>query len=178
MQIPKKVPTGSIQEIEYFTFSYIHGPWLFILWFHCGFCKKKGKFRVLNGFSHLQTSTNKITIVKNQKLATKNFLFNMHIHLPFGNIWRLFLLWTICLNMFLWNIGIVYFIIEFQQFPLDTPYIPQKRKQILQIWWLYHSRDWIVAVSRPLQNYTESANPIGTVLACFFCFLFFIFLAT
>ena len=32
------------------------------------------------------TKTNKITIVKNQKLATKNFLFNMHIHLPFGNI--------------------------------------------------------------------------------------------
>jgi hypothetical protein len=75
MQIPIKIPTGSIQEIEYFTFSYIHGPWLFILWFHCGFCNKKGKFRVLNGFSHLQTSTNKITIVKNQKLATKNFLF-------------------------------------------------------------------------------------------------------
>jgi hypothetical protein len=25
MQIPIKIPTGSIQEIEYFTFSYIHG---------------------------------------------------------------------------------------------------------------------------------------------------------
>jgi hypothetical protein len=43
------------------------------------------------------TKTNKITIVKNQKLATQNFLFNMHIHFPFGNIYRLFLLWvSIC----------------------------------------------------------------------------------
>jgi hypothetical protein len=32
------------------------------------------------------TKTNKITFVKNQKLATQNFLFNMHIHFPFGNI--------------------------------------------------------------------------------------------
>ena len=32
------------------------------------------------------TKTNKITIAKNQKLATQNFLFNMHIHVPFGNI--------------------------------------------------------------------------------------------
>ena len=32
------------------------------------------------------TKTNKITIVKNQKLATQNFLFNMHIHFTFGNI--------------------------------------------------------------------------------------------
>jgi hypothetical protein len=32
------------------------------------------------------TKTNKITIAKNQKLATQNFLFNMHIHFPFGNI--------------------------------------------------------------------------------------------
>jgi hypothetical protein len=84
-------------------------------------CNKKGTFRVLNGFSHLQTSTNKITIVKNQKLTTKTSF-------------------------------------------------------------LKHDRDRIVAVSRPLQIYTESANPIGTVLACFlfffialffFCFLFF-----
>jgi hypothetical protein len=29
---------------------------------------------------------NKKTIVKNQKLATQNFLFNMHINFPFGNI--------------------------------------------------------------------------------------------
>ena len=29
---------------------------------------------------------------------------------------------------------------------------------------------YIVAVSRPLQIYTESANPIGAVLACFFIF--------
>jgi hypothetical protein len=27
-----------------------------------------------------------ITIAKNQKLATQNFLFNMHINFPFGNI--------------------------------------------------------------------------------------------
>jgi hypothetical protein len=56
MQIPIKIPTGSIQEIVYFTFSYIHGSWLFILWFHCGFCNKKGTFRVFTGFGHLQTS--------------------------------------------------------------------------------------------------------------------------
>ena len=56
MQILIKIPTGSIQEIEYFTFSYIHGSWLFILWFHCGFCNKKGTFRVFTGFGHLQTS--------------------------------------------------------------------------------------------------------------------------
>ena len=29
---------------------------LFILWFHCGFCNKKGTLRVLTGFGHLQTS--------------------------------------------------------------------------------------------------------------------------
>ena len=29
---------------------------LFILWFHCGFCNKKGTFRVFTGFGHLQTS--------------------------------------------------------------------------------------------------------------------------
>ena len=136
MQIPIKIPTGSIQEIVYFTFSYIQGSWLFILWFHCGFCNKKGSFRVFTGFAHLQTSetsgrnmtvelesrhpllpkagwgkwrfdsdlkkkmetfvdtsafnagvkekntkANTITIVKNQKLATQNFLFNIHIQL-------------------------------------------------------------------------------------------------
>ena len=32
------------------------------------------------------TKTNKITIVKNHNLATQNFLFNMHINFPFGNI--------------------------------------------------------------------------------------------
>jgi hypothetical protein len=48
-----------------------------------------------------------------------------------------------------------------------------KRKQNLQIWSLYHSRDRIVAASRPLQIYTESANPIGAVLACFFVVVFF-----
>jgi len=43
MLIPLKIPTGSIQdkEIEYFTFSYLHGSCLFILWSHCGFCNKK-----------------------------------------------------------------------------------------------------------------------------------------
>jgi hypothetical protein len=40
-----------------------------------------------------------------------------------------------------WNIGIVCFIIELHQFTSGTPYIPQKRKQNLQIWSLYHSRD-------------------------------------
>ena len=38
------------------------------------------------GVKEKNTKTNKITIVKNQKLATQNFLFNMHIHFPFGNI--------------------------------------------------------------------------------------------
>ena len=56
MQILIKIPTGFIQEIEYLTFSYIHGSWLFILWFHCGLCNKKGTFRVFTGFGHLQTS--------------------------------------------------------------------------------------------------------------------------
>ena len=56
MQIIIKIPTGSIQEIEYFTFSYIHGSWLFILWFHCGFWNKKGTCRVFTGFGHVQTS--------------------------------------------------------------------------------------------------------------------------
>ena len=37
------------------------------------------------GVKEKNTKTNKITIVKNQKLATQNFLF-MHIHFPFGNI--------------------------------------------------------------------------------------------
>ena len=38
------------------------------------------------GEKEKNTKTNKITIVKNQKLATQNFLFNMHINFPFGNI--------------------------------------------------------------------------------------------
>jgi hypothetical protein len=44
-------------------------------------CNKKGTFRVLNGFSHLQTSTNKITIVKNQKnpFKTLNVPFLLQI---------------------------------------------------------------------------------------------------
>jgi hypothetical protein len=39
-----------------------------------------------DGVKEKNTKTNTITIVKNQKLATPNFLFNMHIHFPFGNI--------------------------------------------------------------------------------------------
>ena len=70
--------------------------------------------------------------------------------------------------MILWNIGIICFIIELHQFTSGTPYIPQKRKQNLQIWSLYHSRDRIVAASWPLQIYTESVNPIGADLAWFF----------
>jgi hypothetical protein len=38
------------------------------------------------GVKEKNTKTNKITIVKNQKLAPQNFLFNMHINVPFGNI--------------------------------------------------------------------------------------------
>ena len=38
------------------------------------------------GVKEKNTKTNNITIVKNQQLATQNFLFNMHIHFPFGNI--------------------------------------------------------------------------------------------
>ena len=38
------------------------------------------------GVKEKNTKTNKITIVENQKLATQNFLFNMHINVPFGNI--------------------------------------------------------------------------------------------
>ena len=38
------------------------------------------------GVKEKNMKTNKITIVKNQKLAIQNFLFNMHINFPFGNI--------------------------------------------------------------------------------------------
>jgi hypothetical protein len=38
------------------------------------------------GVKEKNTNTNNITIVKNEKLATQNSLFNMHIHFPFGNI--------------------------------------------------------------------------------------------
>ena len=38
------------------------------------------------GVKEKNTKRNKITIVQNQKRATQNFLFNMHIHFPFGNI--------------------------------------------------------------------------------------------
>ena len=58
MQIPIKSPTGSIQdkEIENFTISYLHSSWLFILWFQCGFCYKKGTFGIFTRFCHLQMS--------------------------------------------------------------------------------------------------------------------------
>jgi hypothetical protein len=39
-----------------FVFVFFSGSWLFILWFHCGFCNKKGTFRVFTGFGLLQTS--------------------------------------------------------------------------------------------------------------------------
>ena len=125
------------------------------------------------GVKEKNTKTNKSIIVKNRKLATQNFLFNMHINFPFGNIKRLSLLWKICLNMNLWNIGIVCFIIELHQYTSGTPYIPQKKKTNLQIWSLYHSRVRIVAALRSLQIYTESANLIGAVLSWFFFFFFF-----
>jgi hypothetical protein len=35
------------------------------------------------------TKTNKIILLENRKLATQNFLFNQHIHFPFGKIKRL-----------------------------------------------------------------------------------------
>jgi hypothetical protein len=53
------------------------------------------------------------------------------------------------------------------QFTSGTPYIPQMCKVARS---LYHSRDRIVATSRPLQIYNESANPI---VAVFSCLLFF-----
>jgi hypothetical protein len=98
----------------------------------------------------------------------------MHINFPFGKTYKDFPFCGICLHMILWNIGIVCFIIELHQFTSGTPYISQKIKENLQMWSLYHSRDRIVAASRPLQIYTESANPIGAVLSCFFfCFFYF-----
>jgi hypothetical protein len=53
------------------------------------------------GVKEKNTKTNKIIIVKNRKIATQNFLFNMHINVPFGNIKRLSFSWKICLNMIL-----------------------------------------------------------------------------
>jgi hypothetical protein len=120
------------------------------------------------------TKTNKITIVKNQNLQNKTSFLTCIYIFPLVT-YKDFLLWKICLNLILWNIGIVYFIIELHQFTSGTPYIPQKRKENLQIWSLYHSRDRIVAASRPLQIYTGSANPIGAVLACFFFVFLFLF---
>jgi hypothetical protein len=38
------------------------------------------------GVKEKNTKTNNITIVRNQKLATQNFLCNLHINFPFGNI--------------------------------------------------------------------------------------------
>ena len=47
------------------------------------------------GIMEKNMKTNKITIVKNQNLATQNFLFNMNITFPFGNMHRLSLLCNI-----------------------------------------------------------------------------------
>ena len=79
------------------------------------------------GVKEKNTKTSNITIVKHQKLAAQNFLFNLHMHFPFGNMQRLFLLCKICLNMILRNIGFVCFIIELHQFTSGATYIPQKR---------------------------------------------------
>ena len=61
-----------------------------------------------------------------------------------------------------------------------TLYTTKKNEKNLQIWSLYHTRNRIVAASRPLQIYTESANAIGAVLACFIfvfvcLYVFFLF---
>jgi len=64
--------------------------------------EKKWKFLQIQVLSMLGVKgKNKIIVVKNRKLATQNFLFNMHINFQFGNIKRLSLLWKICLNMIL-----------------------------------------------------------------------------
>ena len=44
------------------------------------------KMEIFADVKEKNTKTNKIIIVKNRKLATQNFPFNMHIHFPFGNI--------------------------------------------------------------------------------------------
>jgi hypothetical protein len=41
------------------------------------------------GVKEKNTKTNKITMVKNQKLVTQNFPFNMHINFTFGSIYKL-----------------------------------------------------------------------------------------
>jgi len=56
--------------------------------FDSDFKKKKRKclqIEVLSilGVKEKNTKANKIIIVKNRKLATQNFFFNMHIHFPF-----------------------------------------------------------------------------------------------
>jgi hypothetical protein len=38
------------------------------------------------GVNEKNTKANKVMIVKNRKLATQDFFFNMHIQFPFGNI--------------------------------------------------------------------------------------------
>jgi hypothetical protein len=53
------------------------------------------------GVNEKNVKTDKIILVNNRKLATQNFLFNMHINFHFGNIKRLSLLWKRCLNMIL-----------------------------------------------------------------------------
>ena len=53
-----------------------------------------------------------------------------------------------------------------------TLYTTKKKTKLTNAIIVPYSRDRIVAASRPLQIYTESANPIGAVLSCF-CFLLF-----
>ena len=44
---------------------------------------------MLSVFKGKNMKTNKIIIVKNRKLATQNFLFNMYINFPIGSIKKL-----------------------------------------------------------------------------------------
>jgi hypothetical protein len=53
------------------------------------------------GVKEKNTKTNKITFGKNQKLATQNFPFNMHINFPFGKTYKDFPFCGICLHMIL-----------------------------------------------------------------------------
>jgi hypothetical protein len=74
---------------EYFTFSYIHGWWLFILWFHCGFCNKKLTFR---GFTEFLLKKYKKK-PKKTSLYLQKFPFfflrsETNLHFPHPAFWR------------------------------------------------------------------------------------------
>ena len=56
-----------------------------------------------------------------------------------------------------------------------TLYTTKKKTKLTNAIIVPYSRDRIVAASRPLQIYTESANSIGAVLSCFFVFFVFLF---